>query len=254
MLTSPGRRLAARLALGIALALVVLGSAACSGGGFFRQYEYEEEVYLSLDGSATVYVNASIPALVALRGFSLDLSPTAKPDTAAVKTAYTGPGAHVTRVSTSRRSGRRFVHVRLDVDDIRRLSEVAPFAWSTYRFSKDEGLYVYKQTIGAAAGKAVGDVGWNGSEAVEVRLHLPSKITFHNTKPDNLKRGNILVWEQSLTDRLQGQPLAIDARMETQSILYHTLYLFGATFLVVAVLFILVIWWVARRGKGTPEA
>ena len=33
-------------------------AARVDGGGFFRQYEYEEEVYLSLDGTATVYVNA----------------------------------------------------------------------------------------------------------------------------------------------------------------------------------------------------
>ena len=35
-------------------------------------------------------------------------------------------------VNASRRSNRRFVHVKLDVDDIRRLGEAAPFAWSTY--------------------------------------------------------------------------------------------------------------------------
>ena len=37
-----------------------LCAAACSGGGLFRQYQYEEEIYLSLDGTATVYVNSSI--------------------------------------------------------------------------------------------------------------------------------------------------------------------------------------------------
>ena len=41
--------------------------------------------------------------------------------------------------------------------------------------------------------------------------------------------------------------------METQSILYRTLWLFGATFLAVAVAFVLVIWWVLKRG-GTPPS
>ena len=45
-----------------------------------RKYEYEEEVFLALDGSATVYVNASVPALVALRGFALPLDPNARLD------------------------------------------------------------------------------------------------------------------------------------------------------------------------------
>ena len=66
------------------------------------------------------------------------------------------------RVAQSRRSSRRFVHVRLDVADIRRLGEAAPFAWSTYEFNRDGNLYVYRQTIGAAAGKDVGNVGWTG--------------------------------------------------------------------------------------------
>ena len=42
----------------------IVSSEACAGTAtLFRQYEYEEEVYLSLDGSATIYVNSSIPAL-----------------------------------------------------------------------------------------------------------------------------------------------------------------------------------------------
>ena len=104
-----------------------------------------------------------------------------------------------------------------------------------------------------SARKDVGDVGWTGREIVAFRLHLPSKVTYHNAGPDNLKRGNILVWEQTLADRLNGQPLTLDARMETQSILYRTLWLFGATFAAVAVSFALVIWWVLRRGGRSAE-
>ena len=40
--------------------------------------------------------------------------------------------------------------------------------------------------------------------------------------------------------------------MQTQSILYVTLWLFGATFAAVAMLFVAIIWWVLRRGK-VPE-
>ena len=84
------------------------------------------------------------------------------------------------------------------------------------------------------ARKVVGNVGWNGSEIVAFRLHLPSKIAYHNAHVENFRRGNILVWEQALTDRLSGQPLVLDARMQTESILYRTLTLFGLTFLGVA--------------------
>ena len=89
---------------------------------------------------------------------------------------------------------------------------------------------------------------WNGREIVAFRLHLPSKIDYHNAGAANLKRGNILVWEQKLTDRLDGVPLLLDARMQTQSILYTTLSLFGITCVAVAVMFGIVVVWVRRSG------
>jgi hypothetical protein len=230
------------------LALIV-ASAACAGAGVFRQYEYEEEIYLSLDGKATVYVNSSIPALNALRGTSLDTNPTARVDRDAVRAYFSTPITRVTWVRPSRRSNRRFVHVRLDVDDVRRLGEVAPFAWSSYGFGKEGDLFIYKQTVGAAAGKQAGNVGWTGREIVAFRLHLPSKIRWDNSG-HAIGRGNILGWEQPLTDRLRGAPLNIEARMDPDSILYRTLWLFGATFLAVAIAFGVVIWWVMRRGAA----
>ena len=92
-------------------------------------------------------------------------------------------------------------------------------------------------------------MGWTGAEIVAFRLHLPSKIDYHNTRRD-IGRGNILVWEQPLTDRLRSVPLTLDARMQTQSILYSTLWLFGSTFVAVALTFVAIIWWVLRRGAN----
>ena len=97
-------------------------------------------------------------------------------------------------------------------------------------------------------------MGWKGNEIVAFRLHLPSKIRYHNTRGVE-SRGNILSWEQPLSDRLRGTPILIEARMDPQSILYTTLLLFGATFLAVAVVFVGVIWWVMRRpAKEQPAA
>ena len=181
------------------LLATTLVATACSCGGLFRQYEYEEEIYLSLDGSATVYVNSSLAALNALRGASFDTSPEAAVDRVKVREFYTSP---VTRVvatpTTSRRSGRRFVHVRLEVADVRKLGEAPPFSWSTYDFTRDADLQVFRQRIGAPGGKSVAkagvDTGWSGTELVAFRLHLPSEIVYHNAGPGNPKRGNILAW------------------------------------------------------------
>ena len=233
--------------------LCVLFLSGCSSTTtLFRQYEYEEEVYLSLDGSATIYVNSSLPALNALRGTTLDASSGTRVDIAAVRAFYSSPVTRVIRVSQSRRSNRRFVHVRLDVDDITKLGLVSPFAWSTYQFTRDGDLFKYLQTVGAAAGKDVGSVGWNGGEITAFRLHLPSKIRYHNTKRD-VGRGNILAWEQPLADRLRSVPIVLDARMDAQSILYTTLWLFGMTFLAVAVVFGGVIWRVMRRSGNEKK-
>jgi hypothetical protein len=231
-------------------ALAAFLSTSCGSGGFFRQYEYEEEMYLSLDGSATMYVNGSLAALNALRGTNFDTT-SSRIDRDAVRAYYTAPGVRVTSVTQSRRSGRRFVHLRLLVDDVRTLGSTKPFSWSTYRFDRVGEQFVYRQTVAArssgSAGSA-GGAGWNGRELVAFRLHLPSKIEFHNTKRD-IGRGNILVWEQPLTDRLHGVPIELEARMQSQSILYRTLWLFGLTFVAVAFVFVVIIWWVLRRGQ-----
>ena len=233
-----------------------LVSTACSSGslGLFRQYEYEEEMYLSLDGTATVYVNSSLAALDALRGAAFDTRPTAPLDREKVRGFYTTPVTHVAAMpTTSRRRGRRFVQVRLDVADIRRLGEAAPFAWSQYDFNREGELYVFRQQVGQAARTSIGNVGWDGREMVAFRLHLPSEIVDHNAGPGYPKRGNILAWEQPLSERLRGKRLAFDVTMKTQSILYRTLWLFAATVATVAVMFAIVIWWILRRGRGLSE-
>jgi hypothetical protein len=233
----------------IALALVLLSvllSLACANV-IARKYEYEEEIFLALDGSATVYVNASVPALVALRGFKLPLDPNARLDRALVRDLYTTPATTVESVTLSRREGRRYVHLRLDVPDIQRLGEAPPFAWSAYRYLEGDATFEFGQQIDEAAGTAVGDVGWDGDELVAVRVHLPSVITEHNSPARKVERGNIVVWEQPLSERLKGVPLTIEATMQKESILFRTLALFGGMAVLVVFTFVGFIWFVKTR-------
>jgi hypothetical protein len=233
-----------------ALVAAAVVAAACGSSGFLRQYEYEEDIHISLNGAATVYVNSSIAALEKLRGAKLATEGTTRVDIERVRAFFSTPVSRVVRVTRSRRNGRPFVHVRVEVDDIHRLAEAVPFAWSTYRFERQGDLYVYKQVVGRSVekdAKGGGDAGWSGRELVAFQLHVPSKIAFHNTLPGNLKRGNILVWEQSLEERRRGTPLTIEARMQTDSILNRTLWLFGTTLAVVVLMFALVIWWLLRH-------
>src|SRR5581483_1064338 len=106
-----------------------------------RQYEYDERVDLSLDGSAVVDVNASLAALAALRGGDFNLDPEARFDRQAVRAFFEGSGATIREITAFRKHGRRFVHARLDVADIQKLSGIAPLAWSRYQLSRGDKAY-----------------------------------------------------------------------------------------------------------------
>jgi len=250
-----------RAALLIVL-IAASATAACGGRIFGKQYEYEEDLYLATDGSADLIVNASIPALVSLRGLTLDDEPSAQVDREAVRAAYQSPDTEVTRVSRPwRRDGRRFVQVRLKVHDVRSLQTAAPFSWSRYAFSEDNGERVYQQTVGASALRpgTLKNYGWKGNELVAIRLHLPSRIISHNARDietnsgTSVQRGNILAWEQLLTDRLDGRPIAIEVRMDRQSILYTTLWLFVGAFGAAVLVIGLLIWLTIRKGARETQ-
>ena len=236
-----------QLAFIVSLATCVLTSAACTV--FTPKYEYEEEIYLRLDGSATVNVNASVASLVALRGVDLPADPKARLDRDRVRALFTMPGAQPPRLTLSRRDGRRFVHVSLDVPDVRQLQRQRMFAWSTYRFDRESDSFVYRQRVGAPASQSPPGTGWTGNEMVVFKMHIPSEIPYHNAPSRQTERGNILRWEQPLAARLNGEPLDVEVRMESSSILYSTLILFGLTVVAAALTFGIVIWWVVRRGR-----
>lgn len=231
--------------------IVALASVSC-GSVLSVKYEYDEEMYLALDGSATVYVNASVPALVALRGAPLDVDPRARLDRQDVRAFYESPVTRVANVSTSRRDNRRYVHVRLEVDDVRRLSEARAFDWSRYTLTESGGVAVFRQEVSGTAGRDVGNVGWTGAEMVALRLHLPSRVPFHNSPSKKVERGNIIRWEQRLTDRLRGEPLNVEVQMETQSILFQTLTLFALTAAAALTAMAATIWWVMKR-RGADD-
>ncbi len=251
----------ARAILVAVLGIAALGSSACSGGILGKQYEYEEDLFLSLDGSATLVVNSSLPALVALRGIEIDSSPSARLDLNRIRAAYQSAVTEVTRVSPPwRRAGRRFVQIRMNVTDVRRLNEAPPFAWSRYALYAQNGHHVFEQKLGASALKpgTLQNVGWNGSEIVAFRLHLPSRILWHNARdletnqPTETQRGNILSWEQHLADRLDGQPIAIRVELDSQSILHRTVWLFAGSFAAAVAVLALLIWWTMRKGASEP--
>jgi hypothetical protein len=232
-------------------ALVVAAAASGCGGALKPEYEYEEELHLALDGSAIVDVYASVASLVALRGAALDPDPRGRIDLDTVRAFFGAPATPVA-VRLSRRDGRRFVNVRVEVDDVRELSRLAPLAWSSYGFQRRDDVLEFRQVVREAA---VRDPGsgvrrfWTGDERVAFRVHLPSHVVFHNAPSGEILRGNILVWEQPLADRLAGRPIELQVNLEPTSILTRTLLLFAGTILAAAAALVAVIVWISRRGR-----
>jgi len=259
-----------------AAAAVVVAAAvtACNGqrGPLGPEYEYEEDLTVALDGSATLVVNASIPALVALRGLPLstDLATRADQLKSQVRDLYSSEITGVGRISNWSRHGRRYVGIHLTVSDIRSLPKVAPFSWARFELREEGEQVVFRETLSKAAvpPDVLGRTGLTGNEIVAFRLHLPARIRHQNShhldRPDSrpASRGNILTWEQRLGQRFEGKPIAyaedrtpdvMEVRMDRQSILYRTLWLFGLAFLAALLVIGGLIWLTMRRGGSEAD-
>jgi hypothetical protein len=240
----------------VAAVVVALALAGCANP-LGRQYEYEEQLYLGVNGSATVIVDSSVPALVALRQVALDPEPNAQADREEIRRTLASSGCGDVRVGQPwRRKGRRFVQVRISADDARTLSSCALLTWSKYTFDTEpDGTIVFSQSVGAAAGGDPGHVNWTGDELVAFKLHLPSRIIEHNVKRlsdgenGTVERGNILTWEQRLVDRRAGKPIEMRVRIESESILYRTLWLFAGAFGAAILALAAAVWLTMRRGR-----
>lgn len=248
------------VALLVCGAVVALSAPSCSNP-LARQYEYDEQTYLAIDGSATVVINASVAALVSLRGLDLDPAPQARIGSDDVRRVFEAAGCDVERAGRPwRRSGRRFVQARLHVADVRKASACGVLAWSTYGFELSPEQMRFTQNVGAPTGTVPAappaGITWDGSELVAFKLHLPSRVTYQNVRrlsdgePGSVERGNILTWEQRLSDRLAGVPVAMEVRTDSESILFRTVSLFAGAFAAAVIVLILLIWFTIRRGRA----
>ena len=248
-----------RLAAGLLAAAMI---SACSNP-LGRQYEYDEQTYLSVDGSAVVVVNSSLPALVALRGAAVDPGAEGSADREGIRRLYENAGCTVNKVGRFwYRSSRRFVQIEVEASNLSALSKCSLLSWSTYGMAKeddpaedDEGPALrYRQSVRASVAGDPGAVNWDGSELVAFKLHVPSRIRWQNVKRldgsnGTTERGNILTWEQRLADRRAGQPVDMHVVMDQTSILYTTIWLFAGAFSAAVIVLGTAIFLTVRRGR-----
>jgi hypothetical protein len=228
---------------------------------FGRQYEYEEDLTIDLDGSGALTVNARSRRSPRCAG-STSIPLAQSVDRDRIRALYE---SSVTRVKSVprpwRRRGREFVQINLEFDDVRKLHQARRCHGRRYQLGQENGQHVFRQSVTTSALKpgSLKNVGWDGSEVVAFRLHLPSRILEHNARdlekdePTGIRRGNILAWEQHLADRLDGRPLTVQVRMESQSILYRTLFLFAGAFAAAVLTLGGLIWWTIRKGADQDE-
>ena len=253
------------------LAIALAAAAACGlPNPLGPDYEYEEDLTVSMDASATLVINASVMALDALNGLSIDPDDTSRTDQLRdqVRARYQSPYASVGAISTWTRRGHRFVGIRLSVPDIRALPKAAPFAGQTYELRPEGELITFRQTLTKPPPPGRALPPWRGDEIVAYRLHLPARIRFQNSRfldggqSRPASRGNIIIWEQRLSQRLEGKPIAyaedrtpdvMEVRMDRQSILYRTLWLFGIAFAAALLVLAGLIWLTMRRGAGSES-
>lgn len=226
-----------------------------------RQYEYEEQLYLDVDGSAELVVDSSIAALVALRNLPLDPDPSVPVDRDRVRQLFSDPGCGEVTVNRPwTRSGRNFVQIVLEQNHVGNFANCGPVAWSTFSFAQttgDDGAdqVHYSQVVGAPTAGDPGPVNWTGEELVGFKVHAPSSVLYHNVRrledgePGEADRGNILTWEQTLTDRREGRQIHMDVRMLAQSILTRTLALFVGSFVAAVLVLMAAVWYVLRRAR-----
>ena len=246
-----------------------LMSSACANP-FSPQYEYEEQVYLEVDGRAVVVIDTSLAALVALRGSTIDPAVANATDRSDVRRMVTAAGCQVTDVSRFwTRHGRRFVQIRVSSARAEDLPKCRLLAWSTYSLDSiapgveqtmPQGGLRFQQHLGAPTpdqAAAAAPTNWSGNELVAFKFHLPSRVLDHNVKlldgsNGTIERGNILTWAQTLKDRQTGKPLDMRADMDGKSILHTTLWLFAGAFVAAVAVLVLAIWWVIRKGRRSP--
>jgi hypothetical protein len=227
----------ARLAASLLLAAGLRGCVA---------YEYEHEFWLKVDGSGSVYTTGRPELWRAFKGL-----PTEGLDNDALRAAaralFERSGLSVRRVTITRRQGNRYLFVSADFDDVNALRGTPAFPdldialRPTGQHLRLEGRW---SRPGSPGGPPVDSAG-----AMAVRFHLPSKVYGHDNASMGVERGNIVSWRQEMTQALAGQPLAFGATIDSRSILWSTVGLFGAAIVlglgIIAVALLLVF----RRGR-----
>jgi hypothetical protein len=196
-------------------------------------YEYEEEIFLEVDGSGRIRMSGSTAAIETLHGRRAE----------AAESLFEGIEVHSIRETM--REGRKLVHVEASFPDWESLCRVPAFRERSCRFTRGESDRELELLVPAAPAVAPVDP----EAPVAFRFHFPSAVRYHNS-PGGIERGNIVSWKRPFG----GSPLEVHARFDRRTLLGERISVMGkALFLVVASIGSALLW-MRRKGRRELEA
>jgi hypothetical protein len=219
-------------------------------GGFrgCLTYEYEQEFWLKVDGSGTVYVTGRPDLWAAFKGLAPSPDPEGKATREAARALFERAGLRVNRALLTHRGGRAYVFVSADFDDVNRLAGSPAFPDLTLSL-RHQGKRLRLEGHWQRPAEAA-EVRGSHEGLMSVRFHLPSKIYEHENAADGVERGNIVGWRQGLPAALAGGRLEFAALMDERSILFSTVILFASTVVAAFAILALAFTLVARKGRA----
>lgn len=220
--------------------IAVLVLAIAPGVGGCVSYEYEEEVFLGVDGSGRLRVSGSSEILEALYG--------APPgELRSMRSQFEGDGFEIDSVRETERRGRSFVHVQGRFADWNQACELPAFRDRECSLGvNDDGVLELRFALPSPQRTVPGGV---PSDAIlAIRFHFPSTVRFHNSSA-GIERGNIIGWKRTVSDHFRGEALVVHARFERRSVLATTAVVIGAAVGIVLLSVTIALFLIVRRGR-----
>jgi hypothetical protein len=231
-----------RVPLAFTASLLTLALAGCT------RYEYEQEFWLKVDGSGSLYVTGRPALWTAFKGVGQPEDPEKTISNDALHRLFERSGLRVRRVLRTTRSGRTYYFVSADFKDVNTLGHTLAFPDLAITLRPDSGqLRLDGAWSRPQLSQSTAITERDGLMAV--RFHLPSKVREHKNAFAGVERGNILTWRQQVAQGLDGQPLEFGARMDRRSILLSTVTLFGEAVLAAVAFVALLLYLAYRRGR-----
>lgn len=216
-------------------------------------YDYEQELWLNVDGSGSVNVTARPELWAAMKGIAGAQSADEDAARQAVRAAFESSGLRVRRVTLTHRRGRPYIFVAAEFADVNRLAGTPAFLDLDLSVRPEGDTLRLDGRWSRPPGLPTPPMSERDG-LMAVRFHLPSKIYSHRNAFAGVERGNIVGWRETVAEGLAGRPLEMGAVMDRRSILLSTVGLFAAAIAAAVALLAGIVWWVVRKGRRSAAA